>query len=359
MNILHAIYSFNVGGAETMLVDIMNRQCKNASVNLLIINNKTNLGLLKSVNDSVKIFMLNREEGNKLQLLKAFCSVNKIVRELNPDIIHCHENNLFPFFFLSKRKTCLTVHNVNLSPQFVKQFSKVFVISEAVKRDVEHRTGKLTETVYNGIPVDAFKHRTDYGYDAEKTPFKIVMTSRLFPEQKGQNIAIEALSLLKKKFSKFTMELYFIGEGDALEELKKLALSKNLEDKVFFLGQKDRSWIYDHLSTFHLLIQPSLYEGFGLTVVEGFAAALPVIASNIDGPEEILSRLGAGLLVKAGDPKDLAEKIELVFNIYNSGKIAKSNYLIRDKKRLKVFDIQYTADTYMEKYKDNIRKYSV
>jgi len=350
MKILHAIFSFQTGGSETMLVDIMNRQCKNASVNLLIINNKINQGLLKSVNDSVKIFMLNREEGNKLQLLKAFCSVNKIVRELNPDIIHCHENNLFPFFFLSKRKTCLTVHNVNLSPQFVKQFSKVFVISEAVKRDVEHKTGKLTETVYNGIPVDAFKHRTDYGYDAEKTPFKIVMISRLFPEQKGQHIAIEALSLLIKNNPETNVQLHFVGDGEAKKTLQQLAVEKKVESKIFFDGQKNRKWIQENLKDFHLLIQPSLYEGFGLTVIEGFAAGLPVIASNIDGPKEIFETLGVGLPVEAGNPEDLAEKIKTVYDCYLSGNIRQTNYLATDKQSLDIFDIRTTVDNYLKKY---------
>jgi glycosyltransferase involved in cell wall biosynthesis len=98
------------------------------------------------------------------------------------------------------------------------------------------------------------------------------------------------------------------------------------------------------------LIQPSLAEGFGLTVIEGFAAGLPVIASNIDGPREIMNMLNAGLSVNPGDPADLAEKIEKVYESYVSGKIPASGFLVKEKKKLEIFDIQRTATNYLEKY---------
>jgi glycosyltransferase involved in cell wall biosynthesis len=327
-----------------MLVDIINRQCENETVALLVVNNKINEDLLATINKQVKIYCVNRIAGCKYQLLSAYMKINQILKTEKPDVIHCHDNKLLPFFFLNRKKTCLTVHNVNLSCLFMKYYQKVFAISSAVKDDVKCRTGVDSTVVYNGINVDEYETRKNF--DLNNKPLKTVLLSRLFPQQKGQHIAIEALSLLAKNDSKMDIQLYFIGTGDALNELKQLAVEKHVENNVIFCGQKDRGWIQKNLKDFHLLIQPSLYEGFGLTVIEGFAAGLPVIASNIDGPEEIFKILNAGLPVEAGNAEDLAEKIKIVYNRYLSDNIQQSNYLITDKNNLKVFDIQTTVDNY-------------
>ena len=63
------------------------------------------------------------------------------------------------------------------------------------------------------------------------------------------------------------------------DQIKKYQLENNIRIK----GHKDRSWIFKNLSSYHLLVQPSRSEGFGLTLVEAVAAGLPVISSKIDG----------------------------------------------------------------------------
>jgi glycosyltransferase involved in cell wall biosynthesis len=114
------------------------------------------------------------------------------------------------------------------------------------------------------------------------------------------------------------------------------------------MGQKGRDWIKNHLQDYHLLIQPSLFEGFGLTVIEGFACGLPVIVSNLDGPKEIVECLNAGLLVEPNNAQDLSEKIFEVYRACNN--LSKTNYLIRDKNQLKIFDVRTTTQTYLENY---------
>lgn len=68
----------------------------------------------------------------------------------------------------------------------------------------------------------------------------------------------------------------------------------HLEDHVIFEGLKEQAWIYENLCRYDLFIQPSRYEGFGLTVAEAISAKVPVLVSNIEGPLEIIDggRLG-------------------------------------------------------------------
>ena len=333
-----------------MLVDIINQQCKSASVNLIIINDKIDSTLLQTVNQQVNVFLLNRKESNKSQLLPTYWKIRTIVKKINPDIIHCHDYKLFPFFAKWRKKTCLTVHSTNLPILFLKQYGKIFAISTSVQQNIKKRTGIDAAVIYNGIETESYLPRTDYDFNLSSDVFKIILISRLHPLQKGQHIAIEALHSLLEKHPEMNVELFFVGNGEALEQLKELAVQNRVDKHITFYGQVDRSWIKKNLRDFRLLIQPSLVEGFGLTIVEGFACGLPVIASDIDGPEEIMDILNAGLLVNPGDPADLAEKIETVYESYRSGTILNSGFLVKDKKRLEIFDIQRTVQNYLEKY---------
>jgi glycosyltransferase involved in cell wall biosynthesis len=350
MKIIHSIFTFTTGGAETMLADIINQQCQSASVSLIIVNDKINPDLLQAVDQRVNIFLLNRKESHKFQLLPAYWKIRAIVKKINPDVIHCHDYKLFPFFANRKAKICLTVHNVNLPVLFLKCYRKIFAISISVQQDIKKRTGIDAEVIYNGIETGNYLPRTNYDFNPRNDTFKIVFISRLYPPQKGQDMAIEALHLLLEKYPGMNVKLFFVGDGEAMGMLKELAVQKKVDGHIIFHGQADRAWIKKNLKDFMLLIQPSLYEGFGLTIVEGFASGLPVITSNIDGPKEIIDILRAGLLVNPGDPADLAEKIYLVYENYVSGNMLNSGFLVKDKKQLEVFDIQRTAQNYLEKY---------
>jgi glycosyltransferase involved in cell wall biosynthesis len=343
------------GGAETMLVDIVNQQSKTNQVVLLVINDKVNEELIGSIDRNVKIYRLGRKEGNKWQLLSSFFTIGRILNTEKPDVIHCHDNKLYPFFVRWRRKTCLTVHGTNLSMLFVKWFAERFAISESVRKDIKNRTGKDTEVIYNGIELEKYRIKTDYTFHSGDE-FKVIQIGRLKPKIKGQHISILAMKMFLEKYQDVKAKLYLVGGGDGQQALEDLACGEN----TVFCGEKDRAWIQNHLKDYHLLIQPSLYEGFGLTVIEGFAAGLPVIASNVDGPKEILDSLDAGLSAEADDVGDLARKIGFVYKRYLSDEILNTNCLLADRTKLEVFDINITAKKYLEKYNQmNMKKTNI
>jgi len=350
MKILHVIFNLTTGGAETMLIDILNHQYSQASVSLLIINDVVDINLLNTIDKRVNIYLINRKERNKLQLLTTFVKVNRLLNKQKPDIIHCHDNKLLPLFIKNKSKTVLTIHNIGLSIAFLKYYRFIFAISGAVQEDVKRRANLNSTVVLNGIETVKFSKRKEYSYEPAIVPFRIVLLSRLFPLQKGHHIAIKALVLLKEIISDCNIELSFIGTGDALNDLQSLAKRYRIDDCVIFEGLKNRQWVKKQLKDYHLLIQPSLYEGFGLTVVEGFAAGLPVIASNIDGPREIITTLQAGLTAEPGNPQDLADKIKMVYDSYCAGNIERTNYIIHDSTKLQLFDVTTTANNYLKEY---------
>lgn len=309
MNVMHLIFSLNTGGAETMLVDIINQQLEHASVTLVIVNKGINTDLLHSIHPDARIICLNRQPGSKnpMPLLK----LNKLIFTTNPDVIHCHNYNMVNVLLpLLRKKTLLTIHDVGIDPVHFRKYSKCIAISAAVQEDVLRRSGVKAKLVHNGIRVrDILKRDKMYSDTLENgDPIRIVQVSRLHHEKKGQDLALYALSDLKKK-GMHSFEIDFIGEGASQDYLQGLARELGLYEQVRFLGQRDRAYIYSHLKEYDLLLQPSLYEGFGLTVAEAMAGWLPVLVSNIDGPMEVIGGGTYGDYFESGNAADMAEKI--------------------------------------------------
>jgi glycosyltransferase involved in cell wall biosynthesis len=94
-----------------------------------------------------------------------------------------------------------------------------------------------------------------------------------------------------------------------MDKLKELVSQLGLENDVVFEGFKDRQWVFEHLRDYDLFLQPSDYEGFGLTVAEACAAKLPVLVSDVEGPLEVIDGGRLGMVFRHGDADDLANKL--------------------------------------------------
>ncbi len=344
MKITHLIFAFNTGGSETMLVDIVNEQCNYAEISIIIINNKYNQSLIKKIDKSVKVYYINRKEGSK-NLFKLF-KINLLVLKIKPDILHCHNHNIIALLFRKiYKKIVLTLHCLDIPTLYLNRYKKLFAISEAVKKNVFIRTNICSEVVYNGIITSKISERNKQELEKD---FKIVIVGRLNHQIKGQHLVIEALKVLKNKGYE-NIQLDLIGEGEGEQFLFNLAERNNLLSQVEFLGLKDRDYIYSHLKDYDLLIQPSLYEGFGLTIAEGMAAKVPVLVSDIDGPMEIIENGKYGFHFETGNALKLAEQIEYIIYNYSSNDFAvkiESAYLhVKEN-----FEISSTAKKYLSFY---------
>jgi glycosyltransferase involved in cell wall biosynthesis len=122
-----------------------------------------------------------------------------------------------------------------------------------------------------------------------------------------------------------------------------------LSDHVSFLGEKSRPWIYEQLSSYHMLIHPSPAEPFGLAVLEGVAAGLPVIASDNAGPSEILNNIPGSYLFKPGDVEELAATIKKVITLMQEGQMEQLCNASREILHSK-YSIRRTAIEYLDRY---------
>jgi glycosyltransferase involved in cell wall biosynthesis len=93
---------------------------------------------------------------------------------------------------------------------------------------------------------------------------------------------------LEKARDVFKLPLYIVGnlEGQSLQDGKLLSFVESL-DWIHYMGSLSDPNLIDLVKNSSVLIAPSLHEGFGLTVLEGMAAGVPVLASNIPAHREV------------------------------------------------------------------------
>jgi glycosyltransferase involved in cell wall biosynthesis len=340
VKILHVIFALNTGGAETMLVDIINEQVRTEKVSLLVINDQMNNLLIAKVDMRVKIILIGRKEKsrNPLFLLK----LNLAILKSKCDVIHCHGQSAIRLIVF-KKKCVLTVHDVHNPTNYFFLYKRIFAISKAVQLDIEQRSNIRSILVYNGINVDSIKHKKDNSFGT----FKIVQVGRLDHKIKGQHIILEALKILVKEKGINDIFIDFIGDGQSLSYLKTIIKDFCLDNYVNFLGNKDREYVYKHLNEYNLLVQPSIHEGFGLSIVEAIAAKVPVLSSNLDGPMEIIEFDKYGSCFEAGNAINCAEMIQLIYQDYPTYQ-NRANKAYNDC-RLK-YSIKSTAQNYIKNY---------
>lgn len=363
MKVVHVVWSLTLGGIETMLVNIANAQALHGSeISVVIINDMYDESLIKSFCDKVNLIFLNRKRHS--HSLGFVFRLNKALHYINPDVIHLHSSPIYKLILSRKfrRKTVVTLHDTpkgtirptgllyRLFPAlsigrlaivgFIDEIPKVFAISNAVKKDLWEKYNVTSSVVCNGILTEKFVVRDMVSC---MLPLRIIQVSRLEHEKKGQDLLIRAIAQLNG-----IAEVSFIGEGQSLEYLKKLVTELGVDKYVHFLGKRTQDYIAKNLCKYDLFVQPSRYEGFGLTVAEAMVAQVPVLVSSGQGPAEVTCGDKYGWVFENGNVEDLVRMIEYIREHYTASldKAEEARQYVKT-----TYDVSVTAKKYLEEYK--------
>ncbi len=122
-------------------------------------------------------------------------------------------------------------------------------------------------------------------------------------EQKGIAYALQAFSRLQDRFPE--AHLIIAGDGELTDALKAASRELGIAERVHWLGW--RSDGADLIGAFDILLLPSLWEGFGLVLLEAMSRRVPVIASRVSAIPEVVVDGETGILVEARDVPALAD----------------------------------------------------
>ena len=320
IKVLEVINSLKIGGAELLLRNFVIEAKKNNQYTvdvctLYATNDAKNIEEIKKKN--VRIWSLDLK--NKYTP-SSVGKIKKIIEKENYDIIHVH---LFPAsafvalssLFLKKSIIYLfTLHNTFNRRRSIKifkiidgliynRYAKIICISKQVQNSLIKWVPKIKEKIEiipDGIPMNSKSNDNPLmkKYDA-------LFVGRLV-QQKGVNFLLEAVNILQKKYKKI-IRVAVVGEGPLKKELIKICEELKIKDSVEFLGfQRDVDQI---MRSSRVLVLPSLWEGFGLVLLEAMKNKLPIIATNVGGIPEIITDGHEGILVPKENPKILANSI--------------------------------------------------
>ncbi|MEX2584319.1 MAG: glycosyltransferase family 4 protein [Gemmatimonadota bacterium] len=143
-------------------------------------------------------------------------------------------------------------------------------------------------------------------------PYRILFVGRLV-ERKGVQVLLRAMTGLNGGGA---VRLTVAGDGPLRRELERLAAELDLEDRVEFTGRVTDGELRRLYDTSDLFVLPAVrdakgdVEGLGVVLIEALLHGVPVVASDSGGIPDIVRDGETGLLVRPGDPGDLAAAIE-------------------------------------------------
>lgn len=347
MRILHVVFGLGMGGIETMLVNIANAQAAadGTEVHILIVNNVVDASLRRQLDTRIRVHVLGRKarSHNPWPILR----LNHLIYSLRPDIIHSHNSSLWRFLWYpglrSHHGLCVTQHSVFASGEVrdLDKFRHVFAISRSVQQSILEGMGVSSVVVYNGIRPDRFTIRSGTVH----RPFRLVQISRLCHDKKGQDFLLDRVAALVSRG--FDLDLTFFGDGESRSFLEQKIAALCLSDRVHMPGNQSQEYISQHLCDYDLLVQPSRFEGFGLTVAEAMAAGVPVLVSDIEGPMEIIENGLYGHSFRVDAARDFDTQLEDILLHYEDALLTadKARTMVHEK-----YSVTRTAETYLNEY---------
>ncbi|MBV9358101.1 MAG: glycosyltransferase [Chloroflexi bacterium] len=152
------------------------------------------------------------------------------------------------------------------------------------------------------LDVDGQHLRSELGLSPEA--FLVGNVGRLAP-QKGQRHLVGAMPMLLERVPE--AHLAIVGGGDLEPYLRELAREVGVSDHVHVLGPRRDVPAFMH--AIDAFAMPSIWEGFGIVLLEAMAAGRPIVASRVATIPEVVEDGETGLLVPAGDAVALADAL--------------------------------------------------
>ncbi|MBD1372646.1 glycosyltransferase [Hazenella sp. IB182357] len=172
------------------------------------------------------------------------------------------------------------------------------------------QTNNKISVIPNGIGLPN-NHSERLDQQLNKKNQVILFVGRLVPE-KGVDLFIRAapMILAHHPHAKFVV----IGEGSKLDHYKQLSMNLGLMNQIDFLGFVSNQLRDEMYRQADVCVFPSLYEPFGIVVLEAMSFGAPVVVSNTGGLKEIVHSFKNGLIMKKHSIDELASKVVWVLD---------------------------------------------
>ena len=170
------------------------------------------------------------------------------------------------------------------------------------RRAVRIPTGVPLERFHPAAPAEARTARQTLGLPADAL---VVGNVGRLRGEKGHRVLLQAA--VRVCAARPDVRFVIIGDGELREALQQQAVGLGLAEAVRFTGARtDVNQLYHAM---YLFVLPSLWEALGTAILESMASGVPVVATDLPGPRELVTPGRTGWLARSNDPADLAERL--------------------------------------------------
>ena len=274
--------------------------------------------------EGVKVFSLDKErflrknDLFKLSYLGKLFKVRKIIREVEPDILHAHYASSYGFFAAHIK------HNTKIISAWgtdIYEFPKKSILHKKLLESNLRRVDVLFST--SNCMANEMKKYTSK--DILITPFGVDL-KKFHPQEKNskEELVIGSVKTLNPKYgidvlirafsqvqlqTKRRLKLLLVGKGEQKEELEQLVRKLEISESVSFTGFLSGKQLIEAYASMDLVVIPSYSESFGVAAIEAQAVGLPVIVSDAEGLLESTSPGETSLVFPAGNVDLLTRRI--------------------------------------------------
>lgn len=333
--IVHLIYRFDIGGLETVMASCINCLPDNYIHTVISLTSVTAYAN-DILSKKIKIIALNKKSGNDISL---YFRLFQLLRHLSPDVLHTYNLPTIEFqviaFLLGIKTRVHAEHGRNFNdplgrnPKYIllRKLLRPFIhYWVAVSNDLYHWLNgtvgikkKSNKLIYNGIDTEKF-HPLKVALAQTQLPkgfpqhasIVVGTIGRLDPV-KNQSSILDACEIIKKTNGVLAEKIVFaiIGDGPLFDFFKQEIIQRGLDSSVWLPGA--RYDVVELLQHFNIFILPSITEGIPMTMLEAMSTELPVIATEVGGIPEVISK-NCGLMIKPNDAEALANAILYYLN---------------------------------------------
>lgn len=362
MKILQIITSLQVGGAETLVVNLVPRlRAMGDEVDVCVFDGTETplMRRLRRENPGMRIWKLGKGYYNPLFIAKLV----PIMRRY--DIVHTHNSS--PQLFvaiasvLCSVELCSTEHTTSNRKRGWKwyapveswmygRYGHVICISKVAEEKLREYMGgawmdessklyRRISTIDNGVDVAAFHASEPLPADVtgrQKGDFVVTMVAG-FREAKDQDTLVRAIAMLPSQY-----KLWLVGDGVRMATVRALVEELGVEGRVRFWGL--RTDVPRVLKSSDVVCMASHWEGLSLSNIEGMSAGKPFMASDVNGLREVTKDWG--VLFPESDAKAVANELTRLHDDADYYRAMAD----RCWQRARQFDIAKTAKRYQAVY---------
>lgn len=330
IHVIHLRNTITQGGAERMLLNWcghIDRQRFQFSI-VCFANPEGTESCLLDPASRLRIQTFRIPWGRRKRLFSAVNSLVRIIRENPASILHSHDAKSDVVAWLTHLRTRIPVVGAAyawfggrsvlrnrvyewLDASLLKQFHAVVAVSESLRAEsiAQGLDPDRLSVIRTGVDFDSLQRDPDRWAVRRSLgllPDDIVIgnLARLWPE-KGQEFLVTAMCQVVDYNAK--AKLVIVGNGPLESELRAHASALGIASHVVFAGFPPN--LPDVLQVFDAQVHSSLYEGLPMALLQGMAAGLPIVATDVGGVGEVLRTGENALLVPPADAGALASAI--------------------------------------------------